>query len=47
MPDAIVIGGGQAGLAAVHALKVRGLEPVLLEAGDEPVGSWPHYYDSL
>ncbi|GAA4667977.1 flavin-containing monooxygenase [Amycolatopsis dongchuanensis] len=47
MPDAIVIGGGQAGLASVHALTARGLEPVLLEAGDEPVGSWPHYYDSL
>ncbi|MEU0470248.1 NAD(P)-binding domain-containing protein [Amycolatopsis sp. NPDC006131] len=47
MPDAIVIGGGQAGLAAVHALKARGFKPVLLEAGDEPVGSWPHYYDSL
>ncbi|MFJ8815187.1 flavin-containing monooxygenase [Amycolatopsis thermoflava] len=47
MPDAVVIGGGQAGLASVHALKARGLKPVLLEAGDEPVGSWPHYYDSL
>jgi len=20
---------------------------VVLEAGPEPVGSWPHYYDSL
>lgn len=47
MTDAIVIGGGQAGLAAAHALLARGLDPVLLEAGDEPVGSWPRYYDSL
>ncbi|MDS0137541.1 MULTISPECIES: NAD(P)-binding domain-containing protein [unclassified Amycolatopsis] len=45
--DAIVVGGGHAGLAAAHALRTRGLAPVLLEAGPEPVGSWPHYYDSL
>ncbi|GAB2469303.1 ArsO family NAD(P)H-dependent flavin-containing monooxygenase [Promicromonospora xylanilytica] len=47
MTDAIVIGGGQAGLAAAHALLAQGLRPTLLEAGDEPVGSWPRYYDSL
>jgi putative flavoprotein involved in K+ transport len=45
--DALVIGGGQSGLAAAHHLRKRGLNPVILEAGDEPVGSWPHYYDSL
>ncbi|MER7083085.1 putative flavoprotein involved in K+ transport [Saccharopolyspora kobensis] len=45
--DAIVIGGGQSGLAAAHALRARGLRPLLLEAGPEPVGSWPNYYDSL
>lgn len=45
--DVIVIGGGQSGLAAAHALRSRGLRPVVLEAGPEPVGSWPHYYDSL
>ncbi|MBQ0926641.1 flavin-containing monooxygenase [Saccharopolyspora endophytica] len=45
--DAIVIGGGQSGLAAAHALRTQGLRPVVLEAGAEPVGSWPHYYDSL
>ncbi len=45
--DTVVVGGGQAGLAAAHALKSRGIEPVLLEAGPEPVGSWPQYYDSL
>jgi putative flavoprotein involved in K+ transport len=46
-PDVIVIGAGQSGLAAAHALIVRGLRPVVLEAGPVPVGSWPHYYDSL
>ena len=45
--DAIVIGAGQSGLAAAHALITRGLRPLVLEAGDEPAGSWPHYYDSL
>nr|QEO75045.1 hypothetical protein [uncultured bacterium] len=45
--DAIVIGAGQSGLAAAHALVARGLRPLVLEAGDEPAGSWPHYYDSL
>jgi putative flavoprotein involved in K+ transport len=45
--DAIVIGGGQSGLAAAWALQERGLAPVVLEAEQEPVGSWPRYYDSL
>ncbi|TDV45348.1 flavin-containing monooxygenase [Actinophytocola oryzae] len=45
--DALVIGGGQAGLAAAHALRQAGRAPVILEAGEEPVGSWPSYYDSL
>ncbi len=45
--DAIVIGAGQAGLAAAHALRRAGRSPVVLEAGQEPVGSWPSYYESL
>lgn len=44
---AIVIGGGQSGLAAACALRTHGFRPVLLEAGPESVGSWPMYYDSL
>ncbi|MET9227798.1 NAD(P)-binding domain-containing protein [Lentzea sp. NPDC003310] len=45
--DVIVIGAGQSGLATAHALLSRGLHPLVLEAGNDPVGSWPHYYDSL
>jgi cation diffusion facilitator CzcD-associated flavoprotein CzcO len=37
--EAIVIGGGQSGLAAAWALQRRGVTPVVLEAGEEPVGS--------
>ncbi|MGW0839376.1 flavin-containing monooxygenase [Streptomyces sp. NPDC002787] len=45
--DVAVIGGGQSGLAAAHALRRQGREPVVLEASDRPTGSWPRYYDSL
>ncbi|MGY6652371.1 flavin-containing monooxygenase [Amycolatopsis sp. TRM77291] len=45
--DVIIVGGGQAGLAAAYAARAQGLTPVILEAGAEPVGSWPRYYDSL
>jgi putative flavoprotein involved in K+ transport len=45
--DAIVIGAGQAGLAAGYYLQKAGLTFLILEAREEPVGSWPHYYDSL
>ena len=43
----VVIGSGQSGLAAARALHERSVPAVVLEAGDRPVGSWPHYYDSL
>lgn len=42
-----MIGAGQSGLAAARALRELGMEPVVLEAGDRPAGSWPCYYDSL
>src|SRR5687768_428814 len=45
--DIVIVGGGQAGLAAAHAARAAGLGPVVLEAGAEPVGSWPRYYESL
>ncbi|MET9835694.1 FAD-dependent oxidoreductase [Streptomyces lavendulocolor] len=45
--DAVVIGGGQSGLAAAGALREQGLSPVVLDASNGPGGSWPHYYDSL
>lgn len=43
----LIVGGGQSGLAAARAGRDRGWEPVVLEAGPEPVGSWPAYYESL
>ncbi|WP_245658951.1 flavin-containing monooxygenase [Microtetraspora malaysiensis] len=45
--EIIVIGAGQSGLATARALRNLGVSPVILEAGDQPTGSWPHYYDSL
>ena len=43
----VVVGGGQSGLAAARVGRDRGWDSVVLEAGPEPVGSWPDYYDSL
>ncbi|OMF22582.1 monooxygenase [Paenibacillus sp. FSL H8-0548] len=45
--DVIVIGAGQAGLAAGYHLKKNGLHYAILEANPEPTGSWPQYYDNL
>lgn len=45
--DVLVIGAGQAGLAAGYHLRRAGLSFNLLEARDEPGGNWPSYYDSL
>ena len=43
----VIVGGGQSGLAAARTARDAGWEPVVLEGGDRPVGSWPSYYDSL
>lgn len=45
--DAIVIGGGQAGLVSGYYLKKNELQFLILEASEQATGSWPHYYDSL
>lgn len=45
--DVVVIGAGQSGLAAARAVRAHGISPLVLEAGSEPIGSWPRYYDSL
>jgi putative flavoprotein involved in K+ transport len=45
--DVLVVGAGQAGLAAGRALQQAGLRFLIVEAADQPGGSWPRYYDSL
>ncbi len=45
--DTIVIGGGQAGLAAGYHLLKKGLRFLILEESNQIGGSWPNYYDSL
>lgn len=45
--DSIVIGGGQAGLAAAYYLRKAGLHFTVLERNAVHLGSWASYYDSL
>ncbi|MFE3582634.1 NAD(P)-binding domain-containing protein [Streptomyces vinaceus] len=45
--EVAVIGGGQSGQAAAHALVRAGLKPLVLETSNQAAGSWPRYYDSL
>ncbi|MFE5792635.1 ArsO family NAD(P)H-dependent flavin-containing monooxygenase [Streptomyces sp. NPDC056503] len=45
--DVVVVGGGQAGLAAGYHLRRAGLDFVVLDAGDAPGGAWQHTWDSL
>jgi putative flavoprotein involved in K+ transport len=47
MLDVLIIGAGQAGLAAGFRAKSAGSSFEILEAADGPGGSWPCYYDSL
>ncbi|GGG70359.1 flavin-containing monooxygenase [Paenibacillus radicis (ex Gao et al. 2016)] len=45
--DAVIIGGGQSGLAAAYYLQQAKLNFVILEKNSLNLGSWAHYYDSL
>ena len=49
--DAVIIGAGQAGLAAAHELARRGFTPgtdfVVLDSNEGPGGAWRHRWDSL
>ncbi len=45
--DVVVIGGGQAGLAAGYHLRRRNLDFTILDAQDAPGGAWRHMWDSL
>jgi putative flavoprotein involved in K+ transport len=47
MFDTLVIGAGQAGLAASYFLQRAGVPFTVLEMSHAPTGSWPHYYESL
>ncbi len=46
-PDVIVIGGGQAGLAAGYYLRRAALDFLILDAGTGPGGAWRHGWPSL
>ena len=45
--ETIVIGAGQAGLAAAYHLQKQGFNYLVLEDSKQTAGSWPKYYDSL
>lgn len=46
--DLVIIGAGQSGLATAALAPRHGFARILvLEAAEEPGGSWPRYYDSL
>ncbi|MCG8925057.1 ArsO family NAD(P)H-dependent flavin-containing monooxygenase [Lentzea sp. CC55] len=45
--DVVVIGGGQAGLAAAYHLRRAGIDHVVLDAQPVPGGAWPHAWNSL
>ena len=47
MFDAVVIGGGQSGLAVSYYLRKFDVDFVVLDAAETPGGAWPHYWDAL
>ncbi|BFO18213.1 hypothetical protein SHKM778_46010 [Streptomyces sp. KM77-8] len=46
-PQVVVIGGGQAGLAAGYHLRRLGVDFVILDGQSTPGGAWQHTWDSL
>lgn len=45
--DVVVVGGGQAGLAAGYFLRRARLDFVILDAQHQPGGAWQHMWESL
>jgi putative flavoprotein involved in K+ transport len=45
--DVLVVGAGQAGMAAARAAQLAGLSCLVLDARDEVGGSWADSYESL
>lgn len=45
--DVLVVGGGQAGLAAGYYLRRLGADFAILDTGTAPGGAWQHAWDSL
>jgi len=45
--EAVIVGGGQAGLATAYELNRRGVEFTVLEAGTRLGDQWRHRWDSL
>ncbi|MFD9127039.1 NAD(P)-binding domain-containing protein, partial [Kitasatospora sp. NPDC059571] len=45
--EVLVVGAGQAGLAAGYYLRRAGLDFAILDASDAPGGAWRHYWDGL
>ncbi|NBM17469.1 ArsO family NAD(P)H-dependent flavin-containing monooxygenase [Streptomyces sp. GC420] len=45
--DVVVVGGGQAGLAAGYHLRRLGVDFAVLDAQSAPGGAWQHVWDSL
>lgn len=45
--DAVVIGGGQSGLATAYYLRKYKVDYVVFDAAERPGGAWPNYWDAL
>ncbi|WP_210502758.1 NAD(P)-binding domain-containing protein [Nocardioides xinjiangensis] len=45
--DSLVVGAGQAGLAASYFLRQRGIDHLVLDANPQPGGAWQHRWASL